>query len=312
MKNSTMFRGAFVIAAGIALSGQLGASTIYYTNFSGRQIRSLDTVTKATTLVDSVPVAAGGNPDSLIFDSTGRIVYTIYNGSPGEVRIFDPIANTDTLLATGFSSQLVDVTLEPSLNTILVSDRGNNSIDRVNLTTGTVTLLGSAGAFGTVDGLTYDASGNLYAAVNTNIVKINPITGAVITTGASTGVFLDGLTYDSVSNKLWAATGSCIYNFDLVTLAPSACIATPGFGGNDGIESDGAGHLFIAASSSALVAQYTISSGTFLAVSNNLGSLDDIAPTSGLGAPPSAPEPAGFVLVSGGLGLLAFLRRKKA
>ena len=289
------------------------ASTLFYTNFASRTINSLDTVTKATALVDSVPVGAGGNPDSLIFDSAGRIIYTIYNGAPGQIRIYDSVAHTDTLLATGFSSQLVDITLEPTTTSVLVADRGNNNLDRVNLTTGTITTLGVAGSFADLNGLTYDGSGNLFGVSAGKVIKINPTTGAVLLTGTGPGGFLDGLTFDSFSNKLWGATGSCLYSFDLATLTASACVNTSTIGtGNDGIESDGLGHLFFAASGSAIVGQYTITGGALVAVSNNLGSLDDIAPASGLGAPPpSSPEPSTFVFSGIGLALAVLARRRK-
>jgi len=296
----------------VIVSSPVAAGTLYYTNFGGRQIYSLDTVTKATTLIDSVP-GTNGNPDSLIFDSSGRIIYTIYNGSPGQIRVFDPVAHTDTLLtATTFGSQLTDLTLEPGGGTLLVADRGANTIDRVNISTGVTTTLGAAGAFSGPNGLTYDNSGNLFAAVGSSIEKINPTTGAVIASG---GFFVDGLTYDSVSGKLWGATGSCIYSFDTTTLAGSACINTSVIGsGNDGIVSDGAGHLFFAASGSAIVGQYTIAGGTLVAVSNNLGSLDDIAPASGLGAPPppGVPEPMTAMMVGIGVAAAGIIRRRRS
>lgn len=141
-------------------------------------------------------------------------------------------------------------------------------------------------------------------------LKISSTTGAVIATG---GLLVDGLTFDSVSGKLWGAGQGCLYNFDTTTLAASACINTSSIGsGNDGIVSDGAGHIFFASTGSAIVGQYTISGGGLVAVSNNLGSLDDIAPASGLGAPPGTPEPGTFVLGGIGVAVTAFLRRKKA
>jgi streptogramin lyase len=312
MTISRTIRGAVSLLGWITLCGSASAGTLYYTNFNTRQIYSLDTVSRATTLIDSVP-GTNGNPDSLIFDSTGRIIYTIYNGAPGQLRVYDPVAHTDTLLtATAFGSQLVDVTLEPGSNTILVADRLVGTIDRVNIGTGVTTTLGAVGAFLGVNGITYDNSGNLFAAVGPSVEKINSTTGAVIATG---GLLVDGLTFDSVSGKLWgAAQGGCLYNFDTTTLAASACINTSSIGsGNDGIVSDGAGHIFFAATGSAIVGQYTISGGGLVAVSNNLGSLDDIAPASGLGAPQAGtPEPGTFVLGGIGVAVTAFLRRKKA
>ena len=116
---------------------------IYWTNFSGRQLVKADITTQTNTVIDTVPAAASGNPDSLIFDTAGNIVYSMYNGSPGSVRSFNT-NNTDTLIHSGYSSQTVDLALDPSGLSVLVADRGANSLDRVILANGNNTVLNSA------------------------------------------------------------------------------------------------------------------------------------------------------------------------
>jgi len=116
---------------------------VYWTNFTGRQLVKADITTQTNTVIDTVPAAASGNPDSLIFDTVGNIVYSMYNGSPGSVRSFNT-NNTDTLIHSGYSSQTVDLALDPSGLTVLVADRGNNSLDRVTLANGNNAVLNSA------------------------------------------------------------------------------------------------------------------------------------------------------------------------
>jgi hypothetical protein len=81
----------------------------------------------------------------------------MYNGSPGSVRSFNT-NNTDTLIHSGYSSQTVDLALDPSGLTVLVADRGNNSLDRVTLANGNNAVLNSA--LGNLNGIAYDGSGN--------------------------------------------------------------------------------------------------------------------------------------------------------
>ena len=297
-------RSLKTLATGLMLLGasvmSASAATLYVTNFSSGQILSLNTLTKATTVVATV----GNNPDSIVFDSAGRIIYSVYN--TGQVRVYNIGTATDSLLASGFSNfGTVDLALEPGGATVLLSDRGNSTLRRINVTTGATTNVGSVGAFSGLNGIAYDGSGNLYVALGNNtVVQVNPSTGAVIRTSAAVPGGIDGMTYDSVSNKLWTLSG-CLSSLDLATLTPSACVS--GSTSGDGVVSDGAGSLYLAAGS--VVQQYTISSGVFSNVSNTISGLDDIAPASGLGAPVAQPSntpvPSSLLLILVGMGIVA-------
>src|SRR5205807_532494 len=136
---------------------------------------------------------------------SGNIVYSMYNGSPGSVRSFNT-NNTDTLIHSGYSSQTVDLALDPGGLTVLVADRGSNSLDRVTLSNGNNTVLNSG--LSNLNGIAYDGSGNLFAVVNGTVDQLDPVTGAIIKTG--TAPANDGLTWDSFTGDLFAANGSCI------------------------------------------------------------------------------------------------------
>src|SRR5258708_5024766 len=73
----------------IAVSTTAHAIDLYVTSIEGSQIDKVNTVTNAVSTVFITPSAS----DSLIFDGTGRIIYT--NLNTGEVRRYNPSDATD-------------------------------------------------------------------------------------------------------------------------------------------------------------------------------------------------------------------------
>src|SRR5271165_2582501 len=103
-----LFLGSFVL-------GRAQAATLYATSISGSQIYQVDTSTNTVTNYVTTPTA----PDSIIFDSSGRVIYSqLY---AGEVDRYDPVGMTTTTLAVGLSTP-ADMVLEPSGNSMLVSE----------------------------------------------------------------------------------------------------------------------------------------------------------------------------------------------
>lgn len=281
-----------LLFASLALfaAGELRAATVYGSVFQspGALVR-IDTVTHQVTQI----ATAGAFPDSLIFDANGRIVYTLFGAN--QLRRFDPVTTQDVLVASGFSGPL-DLVLEPGGATVLVSSALSPRIDRVNLATGTVTpfLAGNGGS-----GIAYDNTGRLFAILAGLVAELNPQTAAVLHVTPGTLTF-DGLAFDSNTGNLFAtdAGGGHVYRLDRNNLAAGAQLhATLIAGGNfvDGIASDGTGNLFVAVrnlanENSSGLYQVSATTGAFQQVAN-VPFLDDIAPLSGLGAPP--PEAAG-------------------
>jgi streptogramin lyase len=281
--------------AGLVLLGSMAsAETLYVTAYENKQILRLDTATHATVVVNTS--SAPGHIDSLIFDRNGRILYSTDDG--GQVRVFDPAAHTDTLLAN-LGGVVADLLLDPSGTTVLASQEDTGSLVRITLSNGSFATLGSAGAFPLASGTAYDPNGNLYVASQTHIVRIHPVTGAIQLTGPTSGVRLDGLTYDPSSQRLWAADlfGNCIRSFDLGTLTGSACVSV---NAPDGIVADGVGNLYVAAFE--IVYRYNIAANTLTAVSDPISGLDDIAPL--LATPSSVPAVSATALLILAVGLL--------
>ena len=241
--------------------------------------------------------------------------YTLNSISP--VLAYDPHSHSNVVLATGLGSP-IDLALEPNQTSFLVSDQATNSLRRVRLSGG---VQGSPLSLsGRPDGIIYDSASRLFVNVssgfqnnNSRIERIDPTTGSVIAQSANTGVFLDGLTYDSVTGMLFASdyNNGRILELNPTTLAfnflrpTGAVLSQP-----DGITSDGLGNLYIASRGNSHVLQYHIASNT-AAVIGTIAGLDDLAPASGLGA--QVPEPGTIaLLLAGGLtGVGVFLRRRR-
>jgi DNA-binding beta-propeller fold protein YncE len=301
---STRFRiGQVVFLAAVSallISRPTFAETIYATSINTNTIYSVDTVTHAVTTVFTAPSAL----DSLIFDPTGRIIYSELNS--GTVAAFNPNTHTNVNLATGLASP-IDLALEPTLTSVLVSDASSNQLSRVSLAGGLLTNLSLGGR---PDGVIYDGTGRLFVNVssgfqsnNSQVERLDPTTGAVIQSSGNTGLFLDGLTYDSFTGMLFATDYN---NGRIVSIDPNTLhftILTPtgaGIPGNgpDGITSDGAGNLFLASRNNGEVVEYNIASNLATNIAP-INGLDDLAPASGLGS--SVPEPGAFFMLSAGL-----------
>ncbi len=280
------------------------AETLYATANDGySEIDQVDTVTNSvTTYLNTI-----APPDSVMFDSSGDVIYSTVTVGNGQVVKYNPITMVSTTLASGLTNS-ADVVLEPGGNSMLVSDYGNGSIERINLNTFMVTTL--ATGLGNPEGLAYVGNklfaniGNRYGGpTGKEVVQLNPITGAILATSPGLNS-LDGLTYDSYSGLLYASSlfGNFVYSIDPNNLN-NVQIATGTVPGPDGIASDGLGNIFIASSDSigdSHVYQFNLTNNT-MTQRALVNGLDDLAPASGGG---SIPEPSSLALLSFGVCIL--------
>ena len=106
--------GAAAVALAFGMADTASADQlIYWTNFGETQLVQGDVTTHTNTVIDTPAPPAGtiGQPDSLVFDNSGNIIYSVFTrnvgGGPGtgQLRIFNPNTHTDSLLAGGFSPE---------------------------------------------------------------------------------------------------------------------------------------------------------------------------------------------------------------
>ncbi|HEV3330793.1 MAG TPA: hypothetical protein VG096_07420 [Bryobacteraceae bacterium] len=269
----------------------------------GTSITSWNTVTNTISPVTSS--ANGGSVDSLIFDTSGNIVYSIIGTN--SIGKYNLTTKSNTILASGGNfNGVADMALDPGGASFLVSNAFDGSIDRVNDTTGVTTTLYNGGL--RPDGLAYDGSGNLFAVLGlTEVAQLDPVTGAVIKT-ISTPNQPDGLTFDATTGKLYVSSdGGGFYTVDPgLTSATFTSLSGHVF---DGVASSGNLLYFVERNTGGV--QYNLTTGLITVTSPFISGADDIAPVAGLGSP--VPEPRGLVLLSMGLlGLVAFVRRRFA
>lgn len=253
------------------------SQNLYATSEAAQQLVEVNMATGVVTVLFNTI----STPDSLIVDSSGRILYTTQK--IGTVSIFDPKTGSNSIIVSGLSYPR-DLIFDPGGASILVSNFGKGEIDRINLLTGTLTPLSTK--LGTVDGLAYGPKGQLFAVINhhTQIANINPKTGAILKTltvvrNHTVPYYgLDGLTYDPYTGHLWATdvgTGAnCLVEIStgLTTfkLHQVGNMPTP-----DGIISDGHGNLYIGVNLAKVFA-YNIPTDTITA-RVKVKNVDDVA-----------------------------------
>ncbi len=279
-------QGLFVAVLAFAFAPQAAAqdTVLYATDFTNSRIWAVDITSRKNTIV----TATTGQPDSLIFAPNGDIIYT--TTLTGSLWRWDGTNNT---LLSSLLNTPGDLTLEPSGNSVLVSDVNGARILRYNLVTNMLSTLVPAGKFFRYDGITYDNNGNLFVVADFNtVVQFDPSSGnilnqsPVITCGNGSPPCLDGMTFDPVTGELWISA----YTSGGVVSIPTSLSGFSGpFATNipnpDGLESDGKGNIYVAATTTN-VWQYNITGNTATQL-NAVPGLDDLAPQTGQGSRPT-------------------------
>jgi len=231
-----------------------GQGTLQLLNFNNDQL---------TTLYAITGTPPDNKPDDLTLNSAGQLIYSVPDA--GTVNLWDPATGINTVLATGIGGAR-DLEIEPGGQTMLIAKYVDPAeIIRYSFVTGQWTVFfGKSAKLGTVDGISYDEYGNLYAVSDHNtIVQINPTTGAIIATlvlephsGINGG---DGLTYDYYTHSLWATHDGKNLGTGLLQIfvQPSGFQSTSSSGfvffplptikNVDGIKSDNEGNLYVGA-----------------------------------------------------------------
>ena len=264
-------------AALLALAAMFSTAALA-AEFVGTNINSGQIVYIATPKTSVMMTTTGSKPDGIILGPFQEIIYVL--SGAGTVHTLNPYTRIDTTLATGLTTP-TDLVMEPGCKTILVSDIGVNKIYRVNLSTHAVTTFFNGPD--KIQGLTYDNSGNLFAADDqlNAIVQIDPVSGVILNqTSAGTPLnSLEGITFDGYTGQLFATSnaGQVLYEVttDLSTITTISFTAEPVL---HGIVSDSKGNLYVvgANGTTSFVLQYSIITGTEQTL-NNIAGLEDIA-----------------------------------
>jgi len=271
--------GGAAAGIGYAKWATAPASFVIATDSNNMQIVRIDLATGHTTVLLSSNVLPGG-PDSIVFISNTQILIDFSYTTNGEIGIGDIQSGTYTSVATGLGGDLLDMALRPDGSSVLIADYEGGNILEYHLANRTVTTF--VQSLGGVQGLAFDADGNLYAAVGSQVMQLDPASGKQIKTfELPAGSDGDGMTYDRHRNTLDIAVGSAIVALDPETRKVSTLI--DGIGTPDGVEVDRQGNLFIA-NITGVVELNT--SNQVLNVIPNISNAywDDVAPLSGSGA----------------------------
>jgi|GEM_PF-1919447 len=276
-------------------------------------IYQVDTSTNTTTTLLNTYGAA---VDSLIFAPGNKIVFSLPD--QGEIRILNTVTH-DTKYVFGFNEP-VDIALEPSGTSVLVSDYGQTQVARVDLTATYPHPVYLSNYLDNIDGITYDNAGDLFVVQSWQgyVAQISPTDGTILRRLRCPGCYggyqeMDGMTFDPSTGDLWVSslTWNGLVEFN-TQLTSSKNFAIGEIRDPDGVEADGNGNIFVASKYDDHIYEYNIASGITTQLTYVPG-LDDIAPLTGLGGPPptTTPEASTLLMVCTGLlGLAGTVKRR--
>ncbi len=198
------------------------------------------TVTKITPAGAVSTFASGlSSPYGVTFDNSGNL----YVPSNGAIIKITP-AGTQTTFASGFGATPQFLTFDPG-GTYLYAQNGGNTIDRVNVATGAVTVF--ATGFSSVNGMAFSANGTLYVA-DFSANKIDQVTpaGVVSTFVSGNGLSApNGLAFDAAGYLYVANYG----NSTILKITPAGTVTTyisSGVSNPVGLAFDSSGNLYVA------------------------------------------------------------------
>jgi len=269
--HSRPFALIITVAMLLALTASASATSLVGTDNANGKLLYLTTPKTNFTMFTTE-----AQPTGIVVGPFQQIIYAV--SATGQVHLFNPYNDTDTLLVSGLTTPL-DVVMDPGCKSFLISDPGANKIYRFTFTGNVLSTFYSGD---NIRGIVYDTSGNLFANDLTLNAVVQFTTGGIITNQSPSSSPLtaaDGLTYDAKTRNLFAtsSTAQVIYQItdSLLTVTTISFAHGPVL---EGISSDGQGDLYVVGGTgtSNVLYEYTVSTGTTKTL-NSAGGLDRVA-----------------------------------
>ena len=299
--------------------------TAFFTDFSNGTVHSVDYsyndvshvfTTGAPNLIATLPGA-----DGIVFAPNGNLLV----GGQGTNHVFNVTPSSGTFTSASTSTPSFHLALAPDGLFVYTSNFGGPLVQIPLSNFGTANPPNITNVTGGDGGLTQIA----FAAGKTFYVNGSPnCCGNVGTIDLNTGVTTrlassvtaaHGIIFDPFSGLIDLFGGGNVATINPNTMAVSASVHPTGAAADfDQGAPDGLGHALIAGSGGLTFIDYegtSILTPNFVTFRSGFGSIDDIAPLTGVGAPPSVPGPIvgaglpGLILACGGL--LGWWRRRQ-
>jgi len=314
--------GAIGLALGVAGAPKASAAscpggTYYVTErFGGKVVKVVVDATCSAATTDFVTGLPSAGPDSIVFDHHGHVVIsnpdvetlTLADATTGAIinaHLNDPTVNGGILFP-----QTADLAMDPNSDNVWAIGYGNGGIATVNSQTGATHIFADFGH--PLGGIAFSTSGRLFVSTHDGYVfELDPMTGAVLDT-LSVGGFLDGMSYDSYSGRLFISGCS---GFCEVAVTPSLSFVASRVlpYSSDGVSANGKGQVIWVGNSS--LNSFNEADSSNMVLAGGIYSADDSAPASGAGASTATPELGSGELLGTGLlplGLALLVRRRRA
>ncbi len=292
-----------------------------------------DGIAGAATFRNPLGVTADQLGNVFVADSTNNIIRQIVIATQQVTTLAGTAGVTGSVDSTGAAASFrapVGVTCDDAGN-VYVAELGNRTIRQIVVATGNVTTLaGTALASGTTDGvgsvasfelpraMAFDGNGNLWVSdqgagsirkivlgsqlVSTLATGLNQPEGIVADGAGNLFVALSG---DSTIDKVVISSGhvSVLAGAIGVTGSHDATSVAATFNHPTGLALDGAGDLFVADYSNALIRKIVLSSGAVTTVVGSGSSMLTLGPLPGSIITPSglAVTPSGGLVIGDGL-----------
>ncbi|HEU5198612.1 MAG TPA: hypothetical protein VFU32_03180 [Ktedonobacterales bacterium] len=263
-------------AAYLLYRAQEPSSFVIATDRGNNEIARIDVATRNRTVLIK-NTALKDSPDSIVFISDTQVLIDFVNG--GNLGIGDIQNGTYTQVAQN-QGTLRDMAVRPDGKSVLIASQDGGKLLEFTISDHSLrTFVQSQNLVG-VQGLAFDPSGNLYAAVGGNVLQLDATTGKQVKTFQLPGGS-DGMAYDQHLKTLDIASGNQILTLDPATGKIKTLL--DGISETDGVAIDRHGNLFIA--SAVGVLELTTDNQLLIVGTDSNGvTWDDVAPLSGTGA----------------------------